>query len=194
MNFKLCYSDKRVGLIKLCAAVFVGALAIAGARGAENDHLKKMDPLHALSEPDSGRGLSADPASVPTHTWVLDMQDQLEQLKGSGYRYGSSSSKTGFDCSGLVVYVFSKLGLPELPRSASGMAQKGVRVEPGELQFGDLVFFNTRGRMYSHVGIYTGNGRFVHAATMNRRVMESSLSEPYYRTRFNGARRVIGTL
>lgn len=184
----------RVRATKVSIAVLVATLAISGAHAASRPKANQADVLSALTMPDNSARLLAGTSNAATDSWALAMQDQLDQLMGTVYRYGSSSSRTGFDCSGLVVYVFSKLGLPELPRSAFGMAQKGVLVEQGELQVGDLVFFNTRGRMYSHVGIYTGNGRFVHAATTTRKVIESSLSEQYYRTRFNGARRLIGAL
>jgi cell wall-associated NlpC family hydrolase len=185
----------RVRSVPIIVAGLIVALAVGNAHAAGRGKTSQTDLLSALTLPDSSSRFYSETAGISSLAgWVTAMQEQLDQVMGTVYRYGSSSSRNGFDCSGLVVYVFSKLGLPELPRSAFGMAQKGIRVEPGELQFGDLVFFNTRGRMYSHVGIYTGNGRFVHAATMNRRVMESSLSEPYYRTRYNGARRVVGVL
>lgn len=175
-----------------CAAILFAIAFTAGGVQAAPRMQDPMEPTPLPAAVEDNARLLADLDDSAIGGWMLAMQDQLDQLMGAAYRYGSSSSRTGFDCSGLVVYVFSKLGFSELPRSALGMAQKGVTVEPGELRFGDLVFFNTRGRKYSHVGIYTGNGRFVHAATSTRKVIESSLTEAYYRARFNGARRVIG--
>ncbi len=121
------------------------------------------------------------------------LRESLEGMLGIAYRFGSLNPARGLDCSGLVVHVFSKLGFSDLPRTASGLAGLGRQIDKGELRFGDLVFFNTRGRRYSHVGIYIGEGRFIHAATRGRKVMESSLDERYYQTRYNGARRLINT-
>ena len=119
------------------------------------------------------------------------LRESLEGMLGIAYRFGSLNPARGLDCSGLVVHVFSRLGFSDLPRTASGLAGLGSQIDKGELRFGDLVFFNTRGRRYSHVGIYIGEGRFIHAATRGRKVMESSLDERYYQTRYNGARRLI---
>lgn len=185
-----------MGMFKISVvAMMLAASAFGAAQAAGRHKATQRDLTAALTTPErsiiSPVNFSNSSSPAP---WMTAMHDELGRLMGTAYRYGSSSSRNGFDCSGLVVYVFSKLGLPQLPRSAHGMAQQGLQIEPGELKFGDLVFFNTRGRMYSHVGIYTGDGKFIHAATVNRKVIESSLSEHYYRTRYNGARRVVGFL
>lgn len=127
---------------------------------------------------------------LPGHI-LLYLRDSLDSLLGIAYRFGSLNPTRGLDCSGLVVHVFSKLGMQNLPRTASGLASLGAHIDKDELRFGDLVFFNTRGRRYSHVGIYIGEGRFIHAATRGRKVMENSLAERYYQVRYNGARRLI---
>lgn len=110
---------------------------------------------------------------------------------GVPYRYGGNSPTTGFDCSGLVRHVFLGTAAVELPRSAHEMARQGVPVAAGELQPGDLVFFNTRGRPHSHVGIYMGDGRFVHAPARRGHVKIESMEASYWQRRFNGARRVL---
>jgi cell wall-associated NlpC family hydrolase len=110
---------------------------------------------------------------------------------GVPYRYGGNTPATGFDCSGLVRHVFLDTAAVELPRSAHEMARQGVPVAPGELQPGDLVFFNTRGRPHSHVGIYMGDGRFVHAPARRGHVKIESMEASYWQRRFNGARRVL---
>lgn len=109
---------------------------------------------------------------------------------GTPYKYGGSSPEAGFDCSGLVWFTARKsLGL-HLPRNAAAQAREGTKVERTELQRGDLVFFNTLGRRYSHVGIYVGNGRFVHSPRSGSRVRVDDMSSRYWNTRYNGARRL----
>jgi len=108
---------------------------------------------------------------------------------GAPYRRGGSSSR-GFDCSGFMCAVFRAYGIA-LPRTSRAMSRIGQPVSKGQLRFGDLVFFNTNGRGVSHVGMYIGNGQFVHASTWRRGVLVSSLNERYYRQRFAGARRIL---
>jgi len=111
---------------------------------------------------------------------------------GTPYRWGGSSPDSGFDCSGLVGYVFrTALGI-DLPRVSRDMAQNGERVERTALTAGDLVFFGRRGNRIDHVGIYLGDGRFVHAPRTGKDVMVSELDTGYWATRFKVARRVAG--
>jgi cell wall-associated NlpC family hydrolase len=111
-------------------------------------------------------------------------------LVGVPYRRGGDDPSTGFDCSGLVRYAAAvALGLP-LPRRAEDIGRAGVEVPPANLGPGDLVFFNTLGRPYSHVGVYLGDGRFVHAPAQRGRVRIDDLAHPYWRQRFNGGRRL----
>jgi cell wall-associated NlpC family hydrolase len=110
---------------------------------------------------------------------------------GLPYRWGGDSPAAGFDCSGLVVYVFHESLRIALPRTASEQARTGHGVGRSDLRPGDLVFFNTMRQRYSHVGIYVGNGRFVHAPTAKELVKLEQLDAAYWRERFNGARRLI---
>jgi len=113
-------------------------------------------------------------------------------LIGTPYRWGGSSPDSGFDCSGLVGYVFrTALGI-DLPRVSRDMAQNGERIERTALTAGDLVFFGRRGNRIDHVGIYLGDGRFVHAPRTGKDVMVSELDTGYWATRFKVARRVAG--
>ncbi|HBL67041.1 NlpC/P60 family protein [Achromobacter sp. LC458] len=113
---------------------------------------------------------------------------------GIRYRFGGSSPDTGFDCSGLVAYSAERsLGL-KLPRNAAEIAQQGVSVDKNELKAGDLVFFNTMGRRYSHVGIYLGDDRFVHSPSAGGVVRVESMTMAYWTKRYNGARRLDNSL
>jgi cell wall-associated NlpC family hydrolase len=109
---------------------------------------------------------------------------------GVKYRYGGASHEEGFDCSGLVTHVYERAWGIELPRTTDEQRRIGKPVRLKELEPGDLVFYNTRNRPYSHVGIYVGHGFFVHAPKPGAKVRIESVQTPYWRTRFNGARRI----
>jgi len=109
---------------------------------------------------------------------------------GIPYRRGGSSPETGFDCSGFVRHVFGQtLGL-ELPHNAKAISQRGEHINRTELKPGDLVFFNTMRRAFSHVGIYLGGNLFVHAPSAGGRVRIEDMTVRYWSHRFNGARRI----
>ncbi|MEY4753189.1 MAG: hypothetical protein RJA44_864 [Pseudomonadota bacterium] len=121
---------------------------------------------------------------------VLDAMDFL----GVPYRRGGTSVETGFDCSGFTRHVFeSSFGLLLPRRSAEQAGSSDLQsVRQEELKPGDLVFFNTMRRAFSHVGIYVGNGKFVHAPRTGAHVRVEDMGEAYWTKRFNGARRVPG--
>ncbi|MCL6477549.1 MAG: C40 family peptidase [Peptococcaceae bacterium] len=110
-------------------------------------------------------------------------------LLGSSYRYGAEGPKR-FDCSGFTRYVFGSAGI-DLPHSAAGQLACGSPVDKQDLQPGDLVFFSYYGESgISHVGIYTGNGEFIHASSAKKGVVISSMETPYYLNNYKGACRV----
>jgi len=109
---------------------------------------------------------------------------------GLDYRYGGESPATGFDCSGLVAHVYLEAWNIRLPRNTSAQSKAGTPVSLAELQAGDLVFYDTLKRPYSHVGIYLGDGRFVHAPKSGAQVRIESLQNAYWAQRFDGARRI----
>ncbi|MDY0072843.1 MAG: C40 family peptidase [Thauera sp.] len=111
---------------------------------------------------------------------------------GVRYRFGGTSPKTGLDCSGLVLNVFRNALDVELPRTAGEMSRLGEKIARHDLKPGDLVFFNTMRRAFSHVGIYLGEGEFVHAPSTGGKVKIEKLASSYWAKRFNGARRLIG--
>lgn len=111
-------------------------------------------------------------------------------LVGIHYRLGGTSPENGLDCSGLVRYVFRQANGTELPRTSSEISQVGERVDKKDLQPGDLVFFNTMRRAFSHVGIYVGDGKFIHAPRSGAEVRVEDMQQSYWKRRFDGARRV----
>ena len=128
------------------------------------------------------------PLSPATRTGEL--VDGALSLLGIGYRFGGTSPASGFDCSGMVGYVFrNTLGL-SLPRRAEEISRVGTKVRIDELRPGDLVFYKTLRKAFSHVGIYLGNNRFIHAPSAGGAVRVDSMTEGYWSTRFNGARRM----
>jgi cell wall-associated NlpC family hydrolase len=121
-----------------------------------------------------------------THPLVSEALNNL----GVPYRFGGTSPETGFDCSGLVAYSAERALNLKLPRNAIKMSEWGTLVDKNALKAGDLVFFNTRGRPYSHVGIYLGQNRFVHSPSAGGTVRVENMNRAFWRKRYNGARRL----
>ena len=115
-------------------------------------------------------------------------------LVGIDYRYGGESPERGLDCSGLIRYVFQHVTGVTLPRTAQELSRIGKDIRAADLEPGDLVFFNTRRFAFSHVGIYLGNDRFIHAPSRGGEVGVASLGSAYWQKRYNGARRLVGVL
>ncbi|MEP6484551.1 MAG: C40 family peptidase [Rudaea sp.] len=124
---------------------------------------------------------------------VIDPRQELTdfamQLLDIRYRRGGRAPSTGFDCSGFVHYVFAQVLGVDLPQNSQSQYQIGAHVARADMKTGDLVFFKTHGKRISHVGIYLGDGRFIHSPTTGERVRVSNLSENYWARRFAGARR-----
>ncbi len=109
-------------------------------------------------------------------------------LIGTGYRFGGKNPEAGLDCSGMVSYIFNRAANMKLTGSAADIARKGRRINRANLYPGDLVFFNTQHKPFSHVGIYIGGGRFIHAPSTNGSVRIARLDNPYFAKRFEMAR------
>lgn len=133
----------------------------------------------------AGKGDKSGSQNLTTAQRILRV---ASRYLGHAYRYGGSSAR-GFDCSGFALHVYRSVGI-HLPHSASAQAKLGKPVARHQLQPGDLVFFRTRGRRISHVGIYIGNGKFIHASSARGRVRIDSLDKGYYKQRYAGARRL----
>lgn len=113
-------------------------------------------------------------------------------MLGTPYRFGGDNPDKGLDCSGFVKHVYKESAGVSLPRSARDMSREGEKVAREELKPGDLVFFNTRKKPNSHVGIYKGNNEFVHASSSrDKQVTVSRMDQKYWSSRFDGARRVL---
>ena len=122
----------------------------------------------------------------------FDSQKMLELINkriGVPYKYGGKD-ETGFDCSGFTCFIYEKSAKIRIIPSSVDQYKIGKIISRSELIFGDLVFFNTTGRIPSHVGIYVGNNLFAHSS-VQKGVTISSLNSSYYKKRFVGARRVI---
>ena len=148
---------------------------------------------HERSLANSASTTVKDAAAAAWQT-ALKLSSVALGLIGVDYKYGGTSPETGLDCSGLVRYVFQQVTGIVLPRTAKEMSRVGDNVGLDELKPGDLVFFNTRQFAFSHVGIYLGDNRFVHAPSRGREVEIATIDKHFWQKRFNGARRLVGAL
>lgn len=126
---------------------------------------------------------------APCLTCSGNLMEVAHSFTGLRYRRGGSTPETGFDCSGFVKYVYQTAQDLLLPRSASQQFTQGVEVAKEDLAPGDLVFFR-RGRSHWHVGIYNGDGNFIHSPNSRQSIKLTSLDTPYYKRHYIGARRL----
>lgn len=133
------------------------------------------------------------PASATATAQANDLVLYSLSLIDTGYRFGGKNPEAGLDCSGMVSYVFQQALGQKLSGSAADMARQGQAVPLNDLRPGDLVFFNTTGRPYSHVGLYIGQGRFVHAPSSSgrARVRTENLQNTYFAARLEAARSLL---
>lgn len=130
-------------------------------------------------------------------TVVVDKTETLinnaMQLIGVRYRWGGNTPQSGLDCSGFVRYVFNDTFGFLLPRKSAQMSKVGLEVGKEELRPGDLVFFNTMRHAFSHVGIYVGDNKFIHAPSRGKTIRVDDMNKVYWIKRYNGARRIDDT-
>lgn len=149
-------------------------------------------PLCAAERVADAQGSAVAAAATDTYLdHAREITVRALALLGVNYKWGSSNPARGFDCSGLVTHVFQQVAGLVLPRNSQAMSKVGEKIAEPDLQPGDLVFFNTRRQPNSHVGIYIGNERFVHAPSRGGEVAISDMQESYWKKRFNGARRML---
>ncbi|GGJ58125.1 C40 family peptidase [Deinococcus roseus] len=140
-----------------------------------------------------GSSTSKAPAATPAKSQTAQRSSQVRVIaaswRGVPYVYGGVSRR-GIDCSGFTMTVMKQMGV-NLPHSSAAQYNYGTPVSKANLMEGDLVFFAAGGRGISHVGMYLGNGQFIHASTPRTGVIVSSIGEAYYRSTYVGARRVL---
>lgn len=159
-----------------CAVLLAGCGAEPAARAARPSTRLVLPSTWPVVEP-------ADPAGAQATVM------RALSLVGTPYRYGGDTPETGFDCSGLINYVFRDMLAQRLPRRSTDLARAGADVSLMRMAAGDLVVFGATG--VDHVGIYVGEGRFVHAPTTGGSVRLDRLDGPYWRERLLGARRLL---
>jgi cell wall-associated NlpC family hydrolase len=111
-------------------------------------------------------------------------------MLGIQYKYGGNTPESGLDCSGLVHLIFKEAWDKDVPRTAKELSRTGEHVDKADLKPGDLVFYNTLKRSFSHVGIYLGDHKFIHAPSSGGEVRIESMDIGYWKKRFSGARRI----
>lgn len=166
----------------LASAALFGVVAHAAPANSGDDLDKMLADKGLLSQIDQVRQSVSNKASE----LVVNAMGFL----GAPYRRGGNTIETGFDCSGFVRAIYEQsIGLL-LPRRAEQQAAATQNIDKTELQPGDLVFFNTMRRAFSHVGIYIGDNKFIHSPRSGAEVRVEDMRLSYWKTRFNGARRV----
>lgn len=182
------FQHMRVVSLCLVSAVLVGCAGQDGAGSGlrAGDWRESSDPIGAFA---------TGPKYVPGLGQIdHPLANQALSQLGIRYRWGGKSPETGFDCSGLIVYSAQRsLGL-KLPPRADDIAKFGDTVHKKDLKVGDLVFFNTLGTRFSHVGVYLGQNKFVHAPTRGSVVRVEDMTLRYWTARYTGARRLDPTL
>jgi murein DD-endopeptidase len=132
--------------------------------------------------------VAASGSTKPSTDRAVQAAAYAQTMIGKPYRYGGSSP-AGFDCSGLVMYSYKQAGLA-LPHSTDKQRSSSRVVKVAELRRGDLLFFNQEGKKHGHVGIYVGDGKFVHAPSSGKSVRSDSLAAPYWKKHLTEARRI----
>ena len=165
----------------------VAIAVVSPASGsASPPRVSPLPPARDIASPGSSqhaipRSSSASPDALFTALAAL----------GIDYRYGGRSPATGFDCSGLVAHVFRDAYGLAIPAQTRAQSRLGKAVDLPQIETGDLVFYNTQGQPNSHVGIYIGDNRFIHAPRTGSAVRIESMHSGYWKTRFTGARRLV---
>ena len=170
---------------KLAALIVLAAAGLQPVQATPVDDLERFLIQNGLSS--SRLGDTINEATDRAAALVSNAMNAI----GVRYRLGGTSAETGFDCSGFVRAMYQQTVGKMLPRTSAEQAAATSKIEKSELQPGDLVFFNTLRRAYSHVGIYLGDGKFIHAPRTGAHVRVENMNISYWQTRFNGARRVL---
>jgi cell wall-associated NlpC family hydrolase len=185
--------------VQSCLRIALAGLALVGlllppAAHAQTKQPPTPDALGALLDRIANSPKATLDAASDVTANVLDVAQHLVAnalgLIGVKYTYGGNTPEQGLDCSGFVKLVFQQTMGMSLPRQSHEMSKLGETVEQASLMPGDLVFFNTLRRSNSHVGIYIGDGQFVHSPSSGGKVRVENLSAKYWQSRFDGAKRI----
>jgi cell wall-associated NlpC family hydrolase len=169
----------------ICAnTLFAAAILVAGTSAGTGD-------AFAAGQDAVGPRIESTASAEHRSSAATELVIRSLSMLGVNYKWGGNSPDTGLDCSGLVRFVYEETLGKVLPRRSVEMSREGESVDRHELKPGDLVFFNTLRRAFSHVGIYIGNNQFVHAPSRGKQVRVESLESSYWAKRFNGARRLL---
>ncbi len=144
--------------------------------------------LTACVSVDSDRANNHKSASAAVRPALVNY---AHSLIGLPYKFGGISPNTGFDCSGLVMHVYGKKAGINLPHNAKSISEYGSKITRADLRPGDLVFYNTLGNDFSHVGVYIGGNKFIHSPSSGKKVGVVDMQMQYWKQRFNGARRLL---
>lgn len=156
------------------------AMVMVGCSSTKTSSTKPVKPTPSLAN------IKADGAGREIVMYALGLLE-------TNYQFGGTNPEAGLDCSGLVLLVYKNALGVSLPRSAAEMAAVARPVPKEQLQAGDLVFFKTTSRSFSHVGIYLGDNKFIHAPSSNGKVRIESLANSYFAPRFEGGRTLMAT-
>jgi hypothetical protein len=179
-----------LGLLLLTAAA--GAQAVPAS--AEEDAARFMEQKRLVDRLEEVRvnvGERMHEGAERVKTRTSELVVSAMGFLGVPYRRGGSSVETGFDCSGFVKAIYEQALGHILPRRANEQAAATQKIDRKDLQPGDLVFFNTLRRTFSHVGIYIGDNKFIHSPKPGAQVRVEDMGVPYWSRRFDGARRVV---
>ena len=168
------------------ALIALAALVASHAHAAPGNSGDEMDKLLA----DKGLMTQIDQVGKTVRLKASELVVNAMGFLGVPYKRGGNTAETGFDCSGFVRAIYEQSVGLLLPRRAEQQAAATQRIEKTELQPGDLVFFNTLQRAFSHVGIYVGDGKFIHSPKPGAQVRVENMGISYWSSRFDGARRV----
>jgi len=194
---------------RVVAGMFIGVL-MAAAPGAFADEVSSFNQNASLSTSSGSNSVSSPTQAVQSaasnsesgaRSFLTGMAGKAGDVVvgalnmiGVRYRWGGDTPDSGLDCSGFVRYVFQDTLGMALPRRAEEMSRVGEKVRVADLKPGDLVFFNTMRRTFSHVGIYIGDNKFVHSPSTGSTIRVDDMDSGYWEKRFTGARRIETTV
>ncbi|MBN3762854.1 C40 family peptidase [Burkholderia sp. Ac-20365] len=194
---------------RVVAGMFIGVL-MAAAPGAFADEVSSFNQNASFSTSSGSNSVSSTTQNTQSaasnsesgaRSFLSGMAGKAGDVVvgalnmiGVRYRWGGDTPDSGLDCSGFVRYVFQDTLGMALPRRAEEMSRVGEKVRVSDLKPGDLVFFNTMRRTFSHVGIYIGDNKFVHSPSTGSTIRVDDMDDGYWEKRFTGARRIESTV